>query len=314
MASDDLHPILKDIQRKIVNVRDDLKTIIGKIEGVQETIQNGVDKILEAINDNIQAQAELKLMDKVASVRAIPAHIEAEREQVQAEKGELEEKLDRIDERYADRHRELDEKTDDRIRDLGEHIFEIQEDEYEDHVEGPFHEHVTETWRQMQRDNAEIGKEHIEALENELDATHESIDDLLARRDRFLTDIRESRVPGGEYVERPHRVQVPFWTVTVERDGQRYRQVYAPADLTSQTDEWYPVGLREREAFGPLVRTVAEDSDAETTTTTIRSETIAGTVRQYANRDVAGRIDFATVLEDTLGDGVRIAVEGGDQA
>ena len=157
MANDDLHPILRDIQQKIVSVRDDLKTIIGKIDGVQETIQNGVEQILEAINDNIQAQAELKLMDKVASVRAIPAHIEAEREQVEAEKRELEAKLDSIGDRYADRHRELDEKATERIRDLGSHIFEIQEDEYEDSIEGPFHDHVTETWQQMQLDNAEIG-------------------------------------------------------------------------------------------------------------------------------------------------------------
>ncbi|WP_158853677.1 hypothetical protein [Halorhabdus sp. CUG00001] len=313
MANDDLHPLLRDIQRKIVSVREDLKTIIGKIEGVQETIQDGVDKVLEAINDNIQAQAELKLMDKVASIRSIPAHIEAEREQVEAEKKELEEKLDRIDDRYAQRHQELNEKADDRIRELGDHIFEIQEDEYEDQIEQPFHEHVTETWRQMRRDNAEIGKEHIEALESELDATHESIDDLLERRDRFLTEIRQSRVPAGEHVESPYRVQVPFWTVTVEQDGERYQHVYAPADLTRQSDAWYPVGLREREGLAPLVRTVADASDAETTSKTIRSDAIGATVRQYATGDVAGQIDFADTLEDTLGESIPIAVEGGDQ-
>jgi len=315
MANDDLHPILRDIQQKIVSVRDDLKTIIGKIDGVQETIQNGVEQILEAINDNIQAQAELKLMDKVASVRAIPAHIEAEREQVEAEKRELEAKLDSIGDRYADRHRELDEKATERIRDLGSHIFEIQEDEYEDSIEEPFHDHVTETWQQMQLDNAEIGRDRIDDIETELQATHDSIDELLERRERFLTDIRESRVQSESNFGSPRQVQVPFWTVVVERDGERHREVYAPADLTRDSDEWYRIGLRERDAFEPLVEPLATaEPPATATTTTLSASAVESVVSQHVANDVAGQKDFADVVGDALGDGVKITVEGGEKA
>lgn len=315
MASDDLHPILKDIQRKITNVREDLKTIVGKIEGVQETIQNGVEQILEAINDNIQAQAELKMMDKVARVRSIPAHIDAEHEQVEAEKRELEAKLSSIGERYEQRHRELDETATERIRDLGSHIFEIQEDEYEDNVEAPFHEHVSETWQRMQLDNAEIGRERIDRLEGELERTHESIDELLERRDRFLADIRDARARTDATIDAPSRVQVPFWTVTVERDGERHQLVYGPADLRTRDEEWYQVGLAEREAFDPLVEDVAETPMPDSASTTaLDRETVETVASQHVGADVAGRLDFADVLGETVGDGVRITVEGGEES
>jgi len=315
MANDDLHPLLEDIQRKITNVREDLRTIVGKIEGVQETIQEGVDRILEAINDNIQAQAELKMMDKVASVRSIPAHIEAEREQVAAEKEELEAKLQSIGQRYEKRHQDLEATATERIRDLGSHVFEIQEDEYEDNVEDPFHEHVSETWQEMQLDNAEIGRERIERLDTELERTHESVDELLERREQFLADIREIRADTTPSSDTPRRVQIPFWTVTVEREGEREQLVYGPADLDKRDDEWYRVGFDDRDAFGPLIEGVAETPMPDSAAATgLARETVEGVLGQHVSADVAGQTDFADAVGDAVGDGVQITVEGRDDS
>lgn len=313
MAKDNLHPLVRDIQEKIVGLRDDLKSLLGEVRKVRTTVEEGVESVRAAIDDNIQAQAELKIMDKVASVNSIPAQIEAERDQIDAEKQELEAKLEQIGERYRRRHRELDERAETRIREVGSHIFEIEEEEYEHNVERPFHDHVTETWREMQAVSTEIGRDHVEGLESELEATHESIDDLLARRDQFLADIERSRVRVGDTFASPQRVQVPFWVVTVDVDGERVQRVVGPADLSRRDDAYYGVELRERPGLAPLVEQVAQATSPGTTARyQFAGDTVGEVVEGYAGESVAGQYDFADALEGAVGEAVPVSVEGGD--
>lgn len=310
MASDNLHPILKDIQGKIVNVRDDLQNVIGELRKVRETIREGIDSILEAINDNIQAQAELKMMERVANVRSIPAQISAEEEQIGAEKDELEAKLESIGERYQRRHEELDQQAEQRVRNLGEHIFEIQEDEFENNIEQPFHEHVTETWREMQLANSEIGANRIESLESELDETHTTIDDLLEQREQFLTDLHRNRVSTGSFSS-PQQIQVPFWIVTVERNGERMQEIVGPADLEQRSDAWYTAELAERPGFRQVIEDVAHSTTPQTTETVQLQDThIQDSAAQYIQNDIFGQTDFADKVGETMGDTVPVTVEG----
>jgi vacuolar-type H+-ATPase subunit E/Vma4 len=314
MASDNLHPILKNIQRKLVNIRDDIQSVAGEIKKVRTTIENGIDKILDAINDNIQAQAELKMMDKVARVRSIPAQIDAEKDRVDAEKQELDEKLESIGQRYEQRHQELDEKAEERVRNLGSHIFEIQEAEFERNIERPFHEHITEKWREMQAVNTEMGQKRIERLESGLEETHSSIDDLLHRREQFLSDIERSRVSIDHSWEKPRQVQIPFWVVTVERDGERSQELFAPADLTTRENEYYPITIDERDALRPLIEDVAAKTDPQMQSTQLSTDAVQSVVSQHATGSAAaGQRDFTDALGDVLGDATTIKIEGGAQ-
>lgn len=313
MASDNLHPILKNIQQKLVNIRDDIQSVAGEIKKVRTTIDKGIDNILDAINDNIQAQAELKMMDKVARVRSIPAQIDAEKERVDAEKQELEEKLENIGRRYEQRHQELDEKAEERIRNLGSHIFEIQETQFEQNIERPFHDHITEKWREMQAVNTEMGQKRIEQLESGLGETHSSIDDLLHRREQFLSDIERSRVSIDHSWEKPRQVQIPFWVVTVERDGERSQELFAPADLTTQDDEYYPITINERDALRPLLEDVASKTDPQVQPTQLSTEAVQSVVSQHATGSTtAGQGDFTDTLDDVLGDATTIKIEEGE--
>ncbi|MDY6780846.1 MAG: hypothetical protein SV760_10000, partial [Halobacteria archaeon] len=233
MVDDSLRPILRNIGQKIANLREDVNEAIGEIKKVRETIKEGVEKIIEAINDNIQAQAELKIMEKLADVRSIPKQIEAEKEQVDMEKEELESKLRRMSERYDERHDELDEKAEERVRDVGEHIFEIQEEEYENGIEEPFTEHVTSTWREMQVATEEITRDRQERLEEDLERTTEEVDTFIERRRNFLNKIDNHRVDSVPDVNGSRPIQIPFWVVTVERDGVEEQEIVMPSSLSN---------------------------------------------------------------------------------
>lgn len=57
--------------------------------------------------DSIEAQAELKLMERLAEVQSLPPQIEAEQERIIKEREEIDEKLNGIFQRYERKHAEL---------------------------------------------------------------------------------------------------------------------------------------------------------------------------------------------------------------
>lgn len=162
-----LHPLVTDIQGKLGRIREELQKIRGSITKMREILERGFEDLHDAIYDNIEAQAEIKLMERLAEVRSIPPQIEAEQERISNEKEEIEERLEGLSQRYGRKHAELNEKSTERIRNLGEHIFGILEDEFEDGIEEPFVDAVTPTWQELQEHNKEVAVERNVQLKDQ---------------------------------------------------------------------------------------------------------------------------------------------------
>lgn len=247
MASE-LKPAINTLVEVIGRVEDQLTEIKGKLHGIQEAITEGFEKLLDAIQENTRAQAELKLLDHMADVHRVEPRIKAEQQRIEREKQDLDERLSRIAERYASRHEELNEKASERIRDLGEHIFEIEEDEYEAEVEHRLTEHVTDTWSDLATHNELTREGRSDQLQRAAEEASAAVNAFLGRRERLLSDIESCRtnVAVGDQAS---RIQVPFYVVRIERDGVSERVVVPPARLSAENNDWHSATLEELPGF-----------------------------------------------------------------
>jgi uncharacterized protein YoxC len=228
-GNDDLHPLLKSINKSISKLRGQVETVASEVKKIREVLLEGFESVRDAIHENIQAQAELKVMEHVMEVRSVIPQIEAEHEQIQTEQSELDERLNNIDGRYQKKHDELDEKASDRIRDLGSHILEIDEEQFEAGIERPFTEQVTTTWKHLREHNDAVREERGDRLRGTADDVTGTIRDFVERQDALVDSIDNHRldidsVSANDGVE---RLQVPYYVVEYERDGVTDRQVVA---------------------------------------------------------------------------------------
>lgn len=313
MASNNpLLPVVKDIQSKLKRIRSDVQEAIGELTSIRKTVEQGVDSILEAINDNIQAQAEMLIMEKVSEAQSISAQVDAEQDHVEMEKQDLDRKLDRISERYQSRHEDLDQKAASRVRDLGSHIFAIQEDEFEDGIETRFTDHVTGTWRDMEAYSTKVDRDRSARIESELAPTHDAISGFLERRRDLLDSIDDHLLINTTSLDQPKRIQVPFWIVTVERDGEQTEEIVVPSDLESDDDSWYTARLAERDGFRETFRAVAERNAPETTRTERPTASdVADAVASHSRSRMAGLLGFHKTIRGALADDFAVEVEGG---
>lgn len=306
-GNDDLHPILSKIHETLGDVLKSIQRVRGEVEKVHTAVREGAESIRDAIHENIQAQAELKMMERVVEVRSILPQIEAENERIEIEQEELDSQLERIAKRYEEKYAELDEKAARRIRDLGSHIFQIDEEEFETGIEEPFAEHVTTTWMSLQSHNDAIGRDRRDRVES---TTGEVVTDVhdFVRRQRDLVDRIESvRADLGTAVSDPRRVQLPYYTVTVEVDGTTRTHVVGPSAVTAG-DDGAGVELRPLPGVGDLVsRTELRDTRTETIDAGAVQETLAR--RATDDRPL---ISYADGVAGALPDRVEIDVEGGD--
>lgn len=88
---------------------------------------------------------------------------ETEHERLSAEQSELRDGFESIAERYQRKHEELDEMARERIRDLGSHIFEINDQEFETGIEDPFTQPVSSAWHGLQVYNETVREERGES-------------------------------------------------------------------------------------------------------------------------------------------------------
>lgn len=310
MADDSLLPVLKAIQDTLKEIRADIKDAIRELRKIPKALQEGFTRVQEAVDENTQAQAELVLMEKIASVRTIPPQIEAEQERVADEKRELETKLDSISERFQGRHDELDETAAERIRNVGEHIFEIMEEEYETNIEQPFVDHVTSRWHEMQVVGQEIAAQRSDRLEAELRETEETIDDFMHRREALLSDINRHRAPVDIPSETAEPAQIPYWVVTVDDGEERRQELVLPGRLTESDDEWFGARVESLTGIEPIISQVTEATDPETSVATQATpEEISDAVSEYDRDRLAGQLRFGEELSTVFPESVDIEVE-----
>jgi hypothetical protein len=306
MANDDLHPLLKSINTSISRLREDVQELFGEVEKIHIAIREAAESIRDAIHESIQAQAELKLMEHVMEVRSVEPQIEAEYDQIRAEKTELEERLSSIGERYDRKHDELDEKAVERVRNLGSHIFEIEEAEFEEGIEEPFVEQVTTTWRTLQTHNDEVREERTDHLKNVTGTTVQEIHDFIDRQATLVEDINAHRLEAETLAEGANRLQVPFYVVEFSTGGVTRRQVVVPSTMTTdEADDWCSVRLDAIPGMDDLFADVPT-ADASHTDR-LSSERVRDALDEYGNGPTFGD-SYGAAVERTLPDEVPVEV------
>lgn len=305
-GNDDLHPILSAIHETVGEILEEVQTVRGEAVKLREAVVEGIEAIQDAIHDSVQAQAELQMMEHVAEVEAIEPQITAEQERIEAEEAELDDRLEQIAERYERRHAELDETAAERVRDLGSHIFEIDEEQFETGIEDPFTDHVTTTWASLQAHNAEVAAERQEAVElatgDVVESVHGFVDQQRQLLDRIAAHRTDLEVDGAA----PTQVQVPYYVVEVAVDGRTEEHVVTPSSLTDGDG-----------ATGVELEPLAGIADAIEPTELAapdREQMAAGSVLDAAagyREDAPPLLSYGDELAKAIADPVAVVDEGG---
>lgn len=312
--SEDRHPLqslVSDAASKLGRIREDLEKIRGSLRKIRETLEAGFEDLHDAIYANIEAQAELKLMERLAEVKSLPPQIRAEHERINQEHEEMEEKLGTVSERYERKHEELNRKAAERVRDVGEHIFEILEDEFEDSIEAPLVEGVSPTWQEMQDHTLSVAIGRQERLHDEFDRASESIDQFLDHRGSLLSDIESHRVPEDRMqVSAPTTLAVPYWVVTVERNGNDERRIVGPSHLEEDGNGWCRACLAAIDGFDEPLKEAEPRSGGDRPLAVDRAALVAAT-EPYDVQRLGGSLGFADELERAIPADPEIRVERG---
>lgn len=312
MPNDDLHKPLKAINETIARLREDVQTLTGEIKKIKTAITESAQSIRDAIHENIQAQAELQLMEHVMEVQSVKPQIEAEYEQISAEQDELNERLQQINERYQRKHTELDQKARDRIRNLGSHIFEIDEQQFETGIEEPFTDQVTTTWQTLQAHNADIGEQRTEVLREAASETKRTIQNYIDRQAQLVSNIENHQLDNsvrGLPSDASASLQVPYYVVEYEHDGVMKRETIVPSELHTEGTGWCQASLSPVHGADRLMRDV-KGVDNPAITTTLSSSTLRSTFDRYGNSSLG--LSYTDAAAEAVNEGVKIHYEVSD--
>lgn len=309
MPNDDLLKPLRAINETIANLRQDVQKLTGEAKKIKESITEAAETIRDAIQENIQAQAELKLMEYVMDVKSVKPQIDAEYEQIKTERSELEGRLESIGERYERKQAELDEKAQDRIRDVGSHIFEIEEEQFEAGIEDPFTEQVTTTWQALQAHNADVGEERSTAVRETTSEAVQQIYDFIDRQEQLLESIENHRFDAAENplsTDEPDQIQVPYYVVEYEKDGVVERQVIVPSTVSEGGTEWCSATLESNDGMETLLGNGDPVTDPATTET-LSAQTLQDRLSEYSSSSLLG-LSYADTVADTVPESGRVEV------
>lgn len=307
--ADGKHPLQKLVREaanSLAEIEGYVEMIPEYLESIHRGIEDGFEQLDESIQKQTEAQAELKLMDYMAEVTSAKSQIASEQEHIEDEWRGLDEALESIAERYREKHDDLDEKAERRVRDLGEHIFEIDEEEFERGVEDPFLEHVTTTWDDLREHNERAGERRDDALRTTLDDARGAIQEFVDRRGDLLQRIDDHRtdLPTGGGSEA--RIDVPYYVVTVVEDGVEREVVVPPSRLVGTDDDWLPVDLEAMAGFREPVERIADRPLHDPSTIRLPAEQLADAMAVHGERRLAGQVSYADAFADALPDHVPI--------
>lgn len=314
-GNDDLHPLLESINETLAELRTDIKELTGEIKKIPELLEKGFKQVRDAIHENIQAQAELKMMEHMMEVSTVKPQIEAERDQIQQVREELDERLEQISDRYADKHTELDEKAAERVRTLGSHIFAIEEDEFEDGIEEPFTTQVTPVWRDFQAHNHMIhGDRQTEVVER-TESVVDEIDAFLSRKQQLVTQI-DDHLLDPDAVPRQMReqseVQLPYYVVEYEVDGVSKQVVVPPSEIrhARNSDTWSAAALAPIDGAQNLASADRRLDRSTATRKPLDRQAVLAALDEHGTESRLGP-SYVGAVEQAIPEGVEITIEGG---
>ncbi|OKY77366.1 MAG: hypothetical protein BTN85_2016 [Candidatus Methanohalarchaeum thermophilum] len=303
-----LQPLIENISEKITDIKVSIKELLGEVKKVNKTVKKGINSLRNAIYENIEAQAEMKLMDHMAKIHGIRPQIEAENEQISMEKDELEDKLQKLTERYSRKQSELNKKAEKRIRELGEHIFEIQEEEYEDNIEISYTSNIFPIWEEIKEHNDFVSDHRHKSLENELDMTKEEIENFKDERPAVVEKIQKYKTdfPGKPTDE--ELVRIPYWVVEV-KSGESIRKVIIdPSDLRTDDEKLFKAEIESKGLKSYLKKLNKKEIETKVIKEISGSE-IASNLNEFTKNQFGPIPNFAQALETTLKDNIKIKEE-----
>lgn len=319
MANEDLHEWFKALQKEIHSVHESIKTAIGEVEKVREAITSGVEEIVDAIYENARAQAEMKLLERMMEVKQLEPQLEAERKQIERERTELNDLLERIEERYERKHEELDETAAERVRELGSHIFPIQEDQFEAGIEDPFADQVTRGWQRLRTHNTAVRERRRSAVERQVDETIGAVESHVSQRENLRQAITDRRLPAaklGVSTEGVTPVQVPHYVIEYTVDGTTQRELVVPGTVESRGGQ-STVGVSSfpgvERLFDGSIGPDRHTGKLEARTVSrqqIRASTVASELSSYTDAGL-GR-SYTDLVADTIDGSVPVEREGGE--
>jgi hypothetical protein len=309
-GNDDLHPLLRSINKTLSKAREDIQQVYGEIQKVHQVITESTEKVLDAIHDHTKAQAELEMIDHVAEVETIKPKIEAKSNRIEEEQAELDEKLDGISDRYTGKHDELDEKATERIRDLGSHIFEIDEEEFESGIEDPFLNNVTSAWSAFVGHNDEVAGQRQTEVRETAESTNERISSFIEQQRELVSKIDSHKFDDQRSESRNETVQFPYYVVTVERNGVDEHHVYVPSEVSFQHgrgDQQSDLTINEYEGLSDLV----EPAVGPTEPGSRRGADIAADIPSLLKTS-SPLLDFESYFTAAVGEQVSVSYERGE--
>jgi hypothetical protein len=290
--SDD-SPMIRVLGNLLSRVREAIDRAIGELKKISEIIKEGFTKVIDAIHENIQAQAELQILSKMADVQSYETMIKAREIQIHEELEELDEKLKAIEERYNKVHAELDVEAQERIRELGHHIFEIMEDQFEKQVEQPLLRHVSDAWASLLAENDWISFDRMSRLEEVFKRTKENAEHILSSQ-KDLSEKLEGYIYSHK-LENAIPVHIPFWIIHTQQDGKINREIITPSWMKR---EGYIPHLEPIDGFDEFMNPLAEE-DSPLEATTICPDDIE--FKQF-DKDMSGfkLINYNKILKDIV--------------
>ena len=315
-GNDDLHPLLRNINKTLASLREDVKQLTGEVKKIPEVLEEGFKSLRDAIHENIQAQAELKLMEHMMEVTSVEPQIEAEREQIEDVQESLVDRIGQINERYEKKHQELDEKTKKRIRDLGSHIFEIEEKEFEANIEEPFTTQVTPVWADLQGHNHKTNEERETKLRTTTETVVTDIDKYIERQDELVEQI-ESHLfdPATVPIETTEKteVQLPYYIIEYQSQGVQERIVIPPSEIqmVDESDDWSSVQVVPIEGTNDIIPNTREIDHRQATEHSIPQQQLIKELDDYTESSKLG-IGFQDAMSDSMPGQVPLTTEGGE--
>ena len=306
-GNDDLHPLLSKLHETLGEVLETLQNMKGELTKVHTAVTEGTETLHEAISDNTRARAELKVIEQISEVKSVEPRIDAKRARVEREWDDLDDRLERIKDRFERRHAELDRKAANRVRNLGSHIFEIEEEQFEDGIETPFADHVTTVWTSLQNHNVEVSDERGERIGATTAETTEQIGAFLDQQRELLTRLRDVRTDLTHSPSGSTRLQLPYYVVTVEVGDATEQSVVVPSRLDE--DAGPPgVGL---EPLPGLEDLVSSTELAGTRTTTVSGDELWQSIEPQI-RDDRLLISTRSTVESGFAESIDVAIETGE--
>lgn len=304
---------LKQIDETLGKILAQVRALPKKFDEVVETLKSQTEAITEAIYDNIRAQAEFRLMERMADVEGIRSQVKAERELIDSETEELDARLDKLGERYEERHAELNERARERIRDLGSHIFELDEEQFEAGIEDRYLSLVPTSWDRLQEHNNETREERSARLREAYTEADDSVESFIQRREALLDRIDEQRTEAVS-VSDAETLDIPFWEVEVEVDGVRETRIVAPSEVTVSDGDWFGVSLDSFEGLEDPTSRVQRTSATGTTSRSVSAAEVRASLSPYDRPALFGSLSFADTVAESMDGGVTVEVETGGES